>query len=237
MPRCHNNDESIYFFLLYFPGQRYSVLVTMDQDLGSYWATTSVRYRSGGPDGHIILKYNGSTQSNLTLNGPFPDHPRHDDIEPTLELEDKLVTKNVESYPDYNILSAENEDSIKRFVIVGTQATDLTSGKLRWALNNITYETPSKPFILSAYEAANADGAAPWPDTLIPEAVILPEIPPNTWNYTESVHDTVGTYNGKSGPSIMPVKGKLWYLAASCNSNKSLKPTKNSSTFSRGRNR
>ena len=181
----------------------------MDQDPGSYWATTSVRYRSSGPDGHIILKYSGSTQTNLTLEGPFPEHPLHDDIEPTAELEDQLVTKDVESYPDYDILSAENEDSIKRFVIVGTQATDLNSGKLRWALNNVTYDMPSKPFILSAYEAVNADGAAPWPDTLIPEAVILPEVPPNTWNYTESVHGTVGTYNGQSGPSIIPVKGRV----------------------------
>jgi uncharacterized cupredoxin-like copper-binding protein len=125
-------------------------------------------------------------------------------MEPTLELEANLATKDIDSYPDADVLSAD-EASIRRVIIVGTQATDLVTGKLRWAVNNVTYDMPSKPFILSAYEAVNADGADPWPDTVVPGAIVLPESPPNPWNYSDPVHDNVGTYNGESGPSMIPV--------------------------------
>lgn len=192
-------------------GQRYSVLVTMDQDPNSYWSTTSVRYRSSGPYGGIIFKYADAPETNLTLDGPFPDHPTHDDLTPTLDLEANLVTKDIDSYPDSDVLSAD-EDSIRRIVIVGTQATDVTSGKLRWAVNNVTYDMPSKPFILSAYDAVNEDGAAAWPDTVIPGAVTLPEMPPNPWNYSEPVHGTVGTYYDKSGAAMISVTGKYSLL-------------------------
>ena len=180
----------------------------MDQTPSSYWATTSVRYRSSGPYGGIIFKYSTASVTNLTLDGPFPDHPLHDDMAPSKDLEMQLTTKNIESYPDSDVLSADG-GSIRRFVIVGTQATDLETGKLRWAVNNVTYDMPSKPFILSAYEAAKNDGADPWPETTIPDAVVLPETPPNPWNYSESVHGTVGTYNKESGASMIPVTGKL----------------------------
>jgi hypothetical protein len=182
----------------------------MDQDPLYYWATSSVRYRSSGPYGGIIFKYSDAPDTNLTL-GPYPDHPAWDDMEPTLELEANLATKDIDFYPDADVLTAD-EASIRRVVIVGTQATDLVTGKLRWAVNNVTYDMPSKPFILSAYEAVNADGADPWPDTVVPGAIVLPESPPNPWNYSDPVHDNVGTYNGESGPSMIPVTGKYIFL-------------------------
>jgi hypothetical protein len=182
----------------------------MDQDPNSYWGTSSVRYRSSGPFGGIIFKYTDAPDANLTLDGPFPDHPLWDDMEPTLDLEAKLATKDIESYPDSDVLNAD-EDSIRRIIMVGTQATDLKSGRLRWAVNNVTYNMPSTPFIKSAYEAVNREGAEAWPNTAVPGAVVLPETPPTPWNYSEPVHDSVGTYNGESGASMIPVTGRCIY--------------------------
>ncbi|KAL3788882.1 hypothetical protein HJC23_002636 [Cyclotella cryptica] len=191
------------------PGQRFSALVTMDKDPDSYWATTSVRYRSSGPYGGIIFRYKGAPETNLTLNGPFPDHPLWNETEPTEVLERNLVTKNIDSYPDHDVLSAD-ENAIRRFVLVTTQATDQASGMLRWAVNNVTYVMPPKPFIFSAYEACNVEGAAPWPETIVPGSVVLPEAPPNPWNYTEPVHESVGSYNKESEPSMIPaVEGEI----------------------------
>jgi L-ascorbate oxidase len=194
-----------------FGGQRYSVLVTMDQDPGSYFATTSVRYRSSGPNGWIVFKYSDSPETNFTLNESHPDHPEWNDTEPTLALEEMLVPKNIESYSDYDVLSAD-AGSVRRVVMVVTQATDSVSGMLRWALNNVTHEMPAKPVIYSAYESVHEDGAEPWPDTTIPDTVVLPEDPPTPWNYTEPVHDSVGSYNGEIGPSIIQVTGEYLSL-------------------------
>lgn len=191
------------------PGQRFSVLVTMDKNPGSYWATTSVRYRSSGPYGGIIFRYNGAPVTNLTLSGPFPYHPPWNETNPTEVLEKKLVTKNIDSYPDSDVLSAD-EDAIRRVVLVATQATDQATGMLRWAVNNVTYDMPPTPFIFSAYKACNEDDAAPWPETIVPGSVVLPEAPPNPWNYTEPVHDSVGSYNKESGASMIPVMGEYY---------------------------
>lgn len=187
----------------------------MDQDPNNYWGTSSVRYRSDGPFGGIIFKYTDAPEVNLTLDGPFPEHPLWDDIEPTLDLEAKLVTKDIESYPDSDVLTAD-EDSIRRIIVVGTQATDLESGKLRWAVNNVTYSMPSTPFIKSAYEAVNEEGAEAWPNTVVPGAAVLPETPPTPWNYSEPVHDSVGTYNGENGASMIPVTGMCIFIYTGC---------------------
>lgn len=61
------------------------------------------------------------------------------------------------------------------------------------------------PIITSAYDAVTADGAAAWPDTVVPGLVAVPERPPTPWNYTEPVQDSVGTYNGDRGPSYIPL--------------------------------
>jgi hypothetical protein len=75
-------------------------------------------------------------------------------------LERKLVTKNIDSYPDSDVLSAD-EDAIRRVVLVATQATNQATGMLRWAVNNVTYDMSPTPFIFSAYEACNEVDAAP----------------------------------------------------------------------------
>jgi len=89
------------------PAQRYSVLVTADQDPGNYVATTSVRYRPESPTGYILIKYQGSPEVDLTLDGDLPAHPGWNDTKPTIELEDNLFTLNPSSYYDSDVLSAD----------------------------------------------------------------------------------------------------------------------------------
>ena len=185
------------------PAQRYSVLVTMNQEPANYWATTSVRYRSSGPMGYINIKYISAPDTNLTMDGPFPEHPLWNETGPTVELEKQLVTKSIDFYDDSDVLTAD-ADSIRRIIIVGTQAKDDVLNMLRWAANNVTmtFSNP-EPIVVSAFDAANADGAAPWPDTEIPGTIIVPDRPPTPWNYVEPVQDSVGEYNGDRGSSIL----------------------------------
>jgi FtsP/CotA-like multicopper oxidase with cupredoxin domain len=184
------------------PAQRYSVLVTMDQEPDQYMATTTTRYRKGGPTGYIAIKYSGSPDKNITSDG-LPEHPAWDDVQPTVDLESQLFTKNVDYYEDSDVLSAEPE-SIRRIIIVGTQAKDEVLDKLRWTMNNVTMTMMnSAPVIVSAYDAVHADGSASWPETEIEGTVVVPDSPPNTWNYTEPVQDSVGVFNGDRGSAVL----------------------------------
>lgn len=56
-------------------------------------------------------------------------------------------------------------------------------------MNNVTTVYPSVPLITTAHDAAVTADA--WP-TPIPGTIEMPEMPPFTWNYTESVHDEGG---------------------------------------------
>ena len=99
--------------------------------------------------------------------------------------------------------------SLTCFTVVGTQAKTL-DGQLRWTANNVTKTLPSKPLILSAYEAVNAKGALPWPDTVIPGTVVVPDRPLTAWNYTERVQESVGEFLETSGPSVIHLtKGEV----------------------------
>lgn len=168
-----------------------------------------MRYRSTAPTGYINIKYAGAPDTNLTLDGTLPPHPIWNDTQPTVDLESNLFTKTPDSFDDINILSAEPA-SIRRIIVVGTQAIDESLGLLRWAANNVTMTMPKTPTIVSAYDAVRADDAASWPDTQVPGTFVVPDQPPTPWNYTEPVQDSVGTYNGDRGPSYLPlVEGEV----------------------------
>lgn len=190
------------------PAQRYSVLITADQDPANYWATTSVRYRSTAPTGYLNVRYKGAQEANLTLpdEGSLPsNHPDWEDTQPTIDLESNLFTKTPSFWDDNDVLSAAPQ-SVRRIVVVGTQATDeVLGGLIRWTANNVTMTMSRSPILASAYDAAAADGALPWPDTDVPGMVVVPEAPLTPWNYTERVQDSVGTYNGERGPSYIPL--------------------------------
>ena len=184
------------------PAQRYSVLITANKEPGNYWATTSVRYRNTAPTGYLNIKYKDAPAATLTLDAAMPNHPAWDVTEPTIELEDNLLTKNPNSYDDYDILSTD-PDFIRSIIAVGTQNMDTELDLLRWAMNNVTMTMSKVPLITQAYDAVASDSENAWPDTIIPGTVVVPDKPPNTWNYTEPVQDSVGIYNGDRGFSYI----------------------------------
>ena len=163
-----------------------------------------MRYRSTVPTGYINIKYAGAPDTNLTLDGTLPPHPIWNDTHPTVDIENNLFTKNPDSFDDINILSAEPA-SIRRIIVVGNQAIDESLGLLRWAANNVTMTMPKTPTIVSAYDTVRGDDTASWPDTQVTGTVVVPDLTPTPWNYTETVQDSVGTYNGDRGPSYPPL--------------------------------
>ncbi len=192
------------------PGQRYSVLVTADQAPDNYMATTSVRYRSESPLGYIIFKYEGAPEIDLTIDGDMmPLHPEWNDTKPTVKLEDNLFTLNPSLFDDADVLSADSA-SLRRIILVGNQLNDNSTGKLRWAINNVTEMMGPAPMITVAYDAVKADGAVSWPGTQLPDTLVVSDKPPNIYNYSAPVQDSVGTYNEATGPSYIPlVEGEL----------------------------
>jgi FtsP/CotA-like multicopper oxidase with cupredoxin domain len=99
-------------------GQRYDVLVTMDQEPGSYLMQTTVRLRPIPlVKGMAILQY--SSVPNVTFPaGQVPDHAEQDDPEYGPKIDALLLTLNPESSPQASALKAT---TVSRYVVVGTQ--------------------------------------------------------------------------------------------------------------------
>ena len=109
--------------IIIMPTQRCFALVKADQDLGNYWATTSVRYRQTAPTGYIGIRYKGAPEANRTLDGDFPSHPALNVTQTSIDLENNLFTKNTSSFDDADVPNAD-PDSICRIIAVGTQVKD-----------------------------------------------------------------------------------------------------------------
>jgi len=98
------------------PGQRYDVLVSMDQEPGSYLIETSVRLRDiPGVYGQAILNYSGA---NATYPSEQPEHPDWDDEEYGPQLEESLFTLDPKNFSASAALTATD---VTRYVVVGTQ--------------------------------------------------------------------------------------------------------------------
>jgi len=72
-------------------------------------------------------------------------------------------------------------------------------------MNNVTMRMSKVPLITQAYDAVASDSENTWPGTILPGTVVVPDKPPNAWNYTEPVQDSVGVYNGDRGFSYIPL--------------------------------
>jgi FtsP/CotA-like multicopper oxidase with cupredoxin domain len=102
------------------PGQRYDVLVVMDQPAGSYLIETTVRERNMPPElkGQAILQYVDAT--NLTFPQESPAQPAWNETSYGVNFEKNLTTLDVTEHSESTALTAD-ESKIKRFIVVGTQ--------------------------------------------------------------------------------------------------------------------
>lgn len=157
--------------------QRYSVLVSMDQEENmSYWAAA---HPGRGSPGWTYLQYNNATAPNE--NYTMPEHDMDG-----FALDSMLFSKSTGDHPDADILT---EDAVpdRSSVIVTAQSLHPGTGKRLYTSNNVsnTLHSP-KPLAAVAYEALMDDASAPWPDTVVPGTIGIPDEAPLKWNYSNT---------------------------------------------------
>ena len=184
-------------------GQRFSALLTADQEPGSYWLDASIAERDYPTlFGRVIIQY---VEAEDEVPGALPLHPIWNATGGGYNSDEWIGAKTLDpsSYPEYSALTA-SQNEIKRYVLVTTQNHDADGG-LVWGINNISFHFSStEPLIGSAVRAAREAG---WP-TEIPNTIDIPPTPPNVWNYSET--DQSYPALGSKGASIIPVnKGEV----------------------------
>ena len=172
------------------PGQRYDVLVTANQNPGSYWIETTVRERNIPRLGRAILRYS-SVQAAVPQK--IPTHPAWNDTPHGIAQETALKTLDPKQFSE---VVALNSKDVSRFVLVGTQNQLIEDGEIQrllWAVNNISNIPDSEPLISKAVRTAKELG---WP-TQLEGSVEMPVNPPFVWDYTKPVLDA-----GGPGPAV-----------------------------------
>eukprot|EP00884_Botryococcus_braunii_P009161 jgi/Botrbrau1/18246/Bobra.0844s0001.1 len=138
-------------------GQRYDVLLKADQPVGNYWITAQVQFRTGSPSGYGILRYKGANSSLPSSASPPPDtYPPWtlDELQEirSLDTTKPSVSGSFEIVFPGNLTSLRPPDATRTLLLNNTQPL-LTTGQLRWALNNVAAQlTPScTSFLDNAY--------------------------------------------------------------------------------------
>ena len=175
------------------PGQRFDVLVTADQEPGTYWIETTVRERDIPTlIGRAILQY--SSLLNATEPEESPSHPLWNNSAHGILQDSNLFTLDPSQHPEFVALNATD---VTRYVIVGTQNQLIDESgepqRLLWAVNNVSNVPHADPLIAKAVSAAKLLG---WP-TELEDSVTLTETPPFVWDYTTPVWD-----EGGPGPAV-----------------------------------
>ena len=116
-----------------FTGQRYSVIVTADQTPGDYWMQQQGMWRAGAPqNGYSILRYaNTMTKSKPAALSLIQETAGW--------ITSQFAPLKSTPYP-------EQPNMI--LMLEGTQQKIPGTGKIKWFLNNVTYELPSDLTIL-----------------------------------------------------------------------------------------
>ena len=99
------------------PGQRYDVLVTMDQAPGTYWIETTVRERNMEVKGQALLHYEGS---DLVLPEES-DATQHAAWNETIHGVNQEMSLQAINPTRFNESAALTATDVTRYVLVGTQ--------------------------------------------------------------------------------------------------------------------
>jgi FtsP/CotA-like multicopper oxidase with cupredoxin domain len=100
------------------PGQRYDVLITMDEVPSTYILETVVRERDmPGVHGMALIQYAGATEGEYS---DTPLHPVWNDTAFGVALDEALLTTSPETHPQAAALTTSKSD-VTRYVVVGTQ--------------------------------------------------------------------------------------------------------------------
>jgi len=170
------------------PGQRYSVILNADQEPMSYWMQVTVRYRDmPNVTGLAILHYHESGEIEVPPLDELPQNVAWNDTEYGRNVDRMLRTLDKSAYPESIALDAE---VVKRLILVSTQAKAYNTSEIVWAINNVSSTAMSlpEPLIMTSVVTAKELG---WPSP-IEGTVDVPEAPPLTWNYSDTVFEENG---------------------------------------------
>ncbi|KAK9837176.1 hypothetical protein WJX81_008696 [Elliptochloris bilobata] len=130
-------------------GQRYDVLLKANQAPGNYWLTARPQFRPGSAAGYGVLRYSGANASALPASpAPQPDTlapwtlAQLNQVRLSADLLGASANRSLAAHLGPNGLSPPG--AAARVLLLNNTQPLLSSGQLRWALNNVaTYKTPS----------------------------------------------------------------------------------------------
>ncbi|WCJ31834.1 Cupredoxin superfamily protein [Euphorbia peplus] len=137
----HYVDPFIVQKLFIYSGETYSVIVKMDQNPSrNYWMTTNVVSRNATtPPGQAILNYYPNHPRRYPPTTP-PSGPFWDDKKP--RFDQSLAIK---SHKDF--IHKPPPTSDRTIIMLNTQ--NLVNGKFRWSINNVSFNLPHTPYLVS----------------------------------------------------------------------------------------
>eukprot|EP00897_Mesotaenium_endlicherianum_P006926 jgi/Mesen1/6261/ME000323S05394 len=158
-----------------YSGQSVDVLLTADQTPGNYWIAPHIFGRNPASTnlGGGILRYEGAPDE--LPSTPFPEGRLFTDI--------GAAIAQIKSFKALSRSPTVPKKSSRTIHLVGTQ--NRIEGRLRWAMNNISYHAPATPYYHSistgAYRrSAGLFDSAPPPDSpLAPYDYSQPPANPN----------------------------------------------------------
>ncbi|KAI9014639.1 Cupredoxin [Gaertneriomyces semiglobifer] len=131
-------------------GQRYSVLITMNQEPKDYWFLTRVMWRPNGPaNGHGVLRYSTSGSTEMGVPPPVVNATV---IGAPSWMEDVLVPLAAKT-------PIPEATTTLTYTIAQKYMPTPRGTFLLWTMGNISYALPHKPLLTSHY-----DGTLPWID-------------------------------------------------------------------------
>ncbi|CAM0951149.1 unnamed protein product [Alopecurus aequalis] len=147
-----------------YSGETYSVLIKADQDSNhNYWLASNVVSRKPGtPTGTAVLTYYGGRSSPRALPPTSPPvGPVWNDT--TYRINQSLATV---AHPEHVYPPPPGPDRI----IMLLNSQNKIDGRIRWALNNVSFSLPHTPYLVSLKDGLRG--------------TFDPRPPPETYNHT-----------------------------------------------------
>ncbi|CAM6096536.1 unnamed protein product [Calypogeia fissa] len=140
-----------------YSGETYSVIFTASQDSSrNYWAGVNVRGRMPAtPTGLAVLNYKNNPSTSLPTTPP-PVSPRWDDFD--LSMANAQVYEVLDTSQNPPSRTAD-----RQLLLLNTQ--NFLGGKLKWAVNNVTYEQTETPVLVALKYSITGELVPQPPDT------------------------------------------------------------------------
>ncbi|OAY72054.1 L-ascorbate oxidase [Ananas comosus] len=154
----HYVDPFVVQNLYIYSGETYSVLLKADRDpTRNYWAASHVVSRKPAtPPATAIINYYPNPPLRSPRSAP-PPGPAWNDTRTRI-----AQSRSVRAHPDHIQPVPPKPDRV--IILLNTQ--NRVNGRMRWALNNVSYELPHTPYLVALkHGLRHVYNRAPPPDT------------------------------------------------------------------------